>query len=484
MTAGACPDSGFGEYTLTHPKSNSNFNFNLNMGSHTPLAAYLQQHPDTQYVDAMLCDVSCVMRGKRYPIGMADKLFTDGMMSPGSLFLLSVNGASLDPEGLGFSDGDPDQVAMPIADTLAPAPWAQHPTAQVMMSMQGLDRQPYYFEPRNVLTRVINRFSELNLRPVAAFELEFYLLDRAHRHGKCLQPPRAPLSRQRLTGTQVYSLDELEEFSDYLHAVLEACAQQGVASGAMSAEYAPGQFEINLCHSEQLLAAADQCVMFRRIVQCVAKQHQMQSTFMAKPYADHAGSGLHLHLSLLNADGENVFAGDGRFPEPTCASALLKYAIGGLQQSMPESMALFAPNINSYRRFAANNYVPMGPSWGFDNRSVAIRIPKSPPRARRFEYRVAGADANPYLTLAAVLAGLHHGISKRLEADAAATGNAGAAKHPAIPFDLPSAVDECRRGPILADYLGRQYLNAYCACKLKEYQQFIDRKPPQAGWYL
>ena len=451
------------------------------------LSQYLQRHPDTQYLDATLCDLSCVMRGKRYPIGMAEKVFTDGVMLPGSSFLLAVTGDSLDPEGMGFSDGDPDEVAVPIDGTLVPAPWTRYPTAQVMLTLQSLCGEPYYFEPRNVLARVMERFDELNLKPVVAFELEFYLLDPAHDHGKHLQPPRSELSGQRSDATQVYNMEQIEDFSHYLHEVADACAQQGVACGAISAEYAPGQFEINLHHNDNLLAAADQCVMFRRAVQCVARKHGLQATFIAKPYCAHAGSGLHLHLSLLDGDGENVFdggAGDDAYGTPACASALLLHAIGGLKQTLADAMAMFAPNINSYRRFVADRYVPVQPSWGYENRSVAMRIPKSPGRARRIEHRVAGADANPYLTLAALLAGIHHGIRNRIDPAEPARGNAGAQLHPDIPFDPARAFEKCRHGKILPDYFGQRYLDAYCSCKLSEYHAFVASDQAEAGWYL
>ncbi|MGI9310700.1 MAG: glutamine synthetase family protein [bacterium] len=485
------------------------------MNADAPLDAYLQQHPDTQYLDAFLCDLSCVMRGKRYPIEMAPKVFGEGVMMPGSSFLLAVTGDSLDPQGIGFSDGDPDEVATPIGGTLAPVPWARRRGAQVMLTMRGAGaRPPYAFDPRNVLARVIDRFGELNLRPVVAFELEFYLLDEARDDGR-LRPPPTPDGRRRADATQVYSVDCVDDFGDYLHEVRDACAQQGVATGAISAEYAPGQFEINLHHSDRPLEAADQCVMFRRAVQRVARKHAMRATFMAKPYAEHAGSGLHLHISLLDQRGDNVFA-DNAFDDTRRArdgvGDLMLHAIGGLQRSMAEAMAIFAPNINSYRRFVPDSYVPVGPSWGHENRSVAMRVPacagdaESAARARRIEHRVAGADANPYLTLAALLAGIHHGIRESLAPDAPVAGNAGAQLHPHLPFDPPRAFEACRRGAILRDYFGQKYLDAYSHCKSLEYQAFLraqserereherehkhkheresDLNPTEADWYL
>jgi len=456
----------------------------------TPLSAYLKRHPKTRYLDAILCDLSCVMRGKRYPIGAAHQVFTGGVMLPVSSLMLSVTGDSLDPKGVGFSDGDPDETGIPVAGTLVPAPWAREPTAQTLLTLQGSDAKPCYFEPRNILAGVLARFAELGLRPVVAFEIEFYLVDGAHHGGRRIQPPLGPLSRQRAAATQVYSLDRVEDFSACLHAVCDACAQQGIATGAMTAEYAPGQFEINLRHSERPLEAADQCVMFRRVVQGVARRHGLQATFMAKPYPAHAGSGLHLHISLIDAAGDNVFAGDGPYGTPECASALLLHAIGGLKRAMAESMAIFAPNINSQRRFAPNHYVPVRPNWGFDNRSVAVRVPKdkqSQPGAtsdRRIEHRVCSADANPYLALAAVLAGIHHGIENRLEAGRPVRGNAGAQAHRHIPFDVPGAVEKCRHGRILPAYFGQRYLDIYGACKLAEYRAFVESGQAEGAWYL
>ena len=452
-----------------------------------PLEEFLRRHPETRYLDAMLCDLSCVMRGKRHPVEVAEKVFTDGMMLPGSSFLLGVTGDSLDPEGLGFSDGDPDQVAVPIAGTLVPEPWADYPTAQVLLTLQSLDGDPYYFEPRNVLARVVERFKALSVKPVVAFELEFYLLDPDHDNGRRLGPPRNQPGGRPSTATQVYGMDCVEDFGAYLHDVIETCTQQGVACGAISAEYAPAQFEINLRHGDDPLAAADQCVMFRRAVQRVARQHQLQGTFMAKPYPEHAGSGLHLHISLLNEAGENAFAGDdpnAAFGTPACASSRLSHAIGGLQDTLGEAMALLAPNLNSYRRFVPNRYVPVGPEWGYENRSVALRVPKSPAAARRIEHRVAGADANPYLALAALLAGIHHGLSNRIPAGEPATGNAGEQPHPDLPLDPQSAFARCRSGKILPDYLGRRYLDAYCSCKSLEYRAFVESEQAEAAWYL
>ena len=456
------------------------------------LENFLQQYPQTKYLDVFYCDLSCVIRGKRYPISQAKKVFESGIMSPGSSFLLAVNGESMDPEGMGFSDGDPDELGMPLTETLSPATWAQIPTAQVMLSMQSLAGEHYYFEPRNVLRRVLDRFSELDLHPVVAFELEFYLLDPGNNEtsnkdnieDERITPPKSPLTGRRTDTTQVYSMDDLEDFSLYLDDVTSTCALQGVTTGAISGEYSPGQFEINLQHSDRLLEAADQCIMFRRAVKSIARKHGFEATFMSKPYAENSGSGLHLHVSLLDKQGNNVFDGGGEYGTLSCASDTLLHGIGGLKTLMPDSMGIFAPNTNSYQRFVPNIYVPVTASWGFENRSVAIRIPKSPGDARRIEHRVAGADANPYLTLAAILAGIHYGISERVDSGKESIGNAGEKLDPDVPFTLESAQKRTRKSKILGSYFGEQYLRAYTSCKLREYQAFTESKDPQTKWYL
>lgn len=448
------------------------------------LPAFLSQYPDTRYLDVYYPDLSCVFRGKRYPIQQAEKVFNSGMMSPGGGFLLAVNGDCMDPEGMGFSDGDPDEVGMPVVETLVCSPWAQLPTAQAMVTMQSLDGEPYYFEPRNVLARVIDRFRELGVKPMVAFELEFYLLDIQRDQNNQIQVPVGPLSGQRTGATQVYSCDDIEEFGVYLDEVTTTCRAQGVETGAISAEYAPGQFEINLQHSDDLLAAADRCIMFRRAVLNTARKHGYQATFMAKPWSQQSGSGLHLHISLLDQNNNNIFDGGGAFGTEDSCSEYLYHAIGGLKRTMADCMAIYAPNVNSYRRFVPNIYVPVSPSWAFENRSVAFRIPKSHGEARRIEHRIAGADANPYLSLAALLAGIHLGITQNLDSGPPDRGNAGEQTDAAIPFEPKRAFSTCRQSEFMNEYFGERYIKAYTSCKLNEFNAFKDQALRDTDWYL
>jgi glutamine synthetase len=201
---------------------------------------------------------------------------------------------------------------------------------------------------------------------------------------------------------------------------------------------------------------------------------------MAKPYLDQAGSGLHMHMSLRDRRGRNVFDG-GQAP----ASVALEHAVGGVLATLPEAMAFLAPNVNSFRRFQPNLFVPIRRCWGFENRSVALRVPLGKGAARRIEHRVAGADANPYLALAAFLAGVHHGLTNRIAPPPAFEGNAGFAPDEDLPFRPRPALAKLLESEVLAAYFGAEYPPLYAACKLAELDAFehnIDAR--EYAWYL
>lgn len=452
-----------------------------NPALHPEVARFLADHPETVAIDLLLADLSGVIRGKRYPVEDLNRVWEAGVTFPASVFLLDTTGRSHDPGGKGFSDGDPDAIALPIPGTLKPVPWAKRPLGQLLLTFTDSKGQaPLAFEPRNVLARTLAKLHELGLKPVVAFELEFYLLDKERGEGRRPQPPISPLTGKREAGTQVYGMDQVDGFEDLLEDITVACDAQDIPTGAITAEYAPGQFEINLRHEADPLVAADHCVLFKRVVRGVARKHGYQASFMAKPYPEEAGSGLHLHVSLYDEAGRNVFDGGDEL-----ASETLRHAVGGVLELLPESMAFLAPNVNSYRRFEPNIFVPITRSWGFENRSVALRVPVGPGSSRRIEERVAGADANPYLALATMLAGIHHGITRRIEPCAPHEGNAGASFDEGLPMRPRRALEMLLASEVLPDYFGPDYPKLYAACKEAEYDEFDWLISPQEyDWYL
>jgi glutamine synthetase len=444
------------------------------------LAAFLQAHPRVDHVDACLVDVCGIIRGKRYPRGDLEKLFRSGLQFPYSTYLLDVTGHCADPCGRGISDGDPDGICLPIPGTLVPTPWVGESAAQVLVTMAEGNGRPAMMEPRNVAGAVCRRFAELGVKPVIAFELEFFLLDEVADANGRPQSPISPLTGLRDESTQVYGVDEVNGFAELFSDVERAADAQGIPASVTTAEFAPGQYEINLRHVDTPLAAADHCALLRHMVKGVARQRGIRATFMPKPFADRSGNGMHVHMSLLDADGRNIF--DDGSDE---GSEMLKHAIGGMLATMPDAMGIFSPSINGYRRFGPRLYVPVTKSWGIDNRSVALRIPAGSPASRRFEHRVAGADANPYLVLAVLLAGIHYGLSEKIDPGPPWSGSACEQADGSIPFDLLSALATLRGSHVLESYLGASYVELYCATKEAEYASFLDQiTPREYQWYL
>ncbi|HEY1837819.1 MAG TPA: glutamine synthetase family protein [Rhizomicrobium sp.] len=442
--------------------------------------ALLKARPDLEYVDAVLADLGGVLRGKRMPIGEAARLFESGMQIPYTIYLMDANGEMTNPFGKGFGDGDPDGTAWPIPGTLSPV-WTSGPArAQLLMSLRDEKGVATPSEPRAALERVLEQFRKLKVRPVAALELEFYLIDKERDASGRPQPPLCPRRGVRETTASVYGIEDLDRYEGFLSALREAAATHRVPLSATSKEYAPGQFEANLKHQTDAIHAADHAVFLKQIVQTTARATGFDATFMAKPYGDKSGSGLHIHVSLIDESGRNLF--DDGTPH---GSDTLRHAIGGLQALMPESMALFAPSINSYRRFEPDMFAPVNRRWGINNRSAGLRVPVGPNDARRVEHRVAGADANPYLVLAAVLSGVLHGLNRKLDPGAPATTNVSREPDRTLPFTIDDALTRLENAQMLPSFMGEEALALYRESKRIEVERF--RKIVSAAeydWYL
>ncbi|MBV8977033.1 MAG: glutamine synthetase [Alphaproteobacteria bacterium] len=444
------------------------------------LDALLGAHPEIEAVDAVLADLCGTLRGKRLPRGGMAQLFDSGMQIPQSIYMMDASGEMVNPFGRGIGDGDPDGTAWPIPETVARV-WSEGPPrAQMLMTLRDGEGRAHPAEPRAALSRVLERFAALKLTPVAALELEFYLIDRVRGEGGAPLPPIDPASGKRESQNSVYGMDDLDRYRGFLAALGEAAAVQALPLSATSSEYAPGQFEANLRHQDNALIAADHCVFLKQIVKAAARANGYDATFMAKPYPGRAGTGLHVHVSVLDERGRNIFD-DGT----AAGSEALRHAIGGMQALMPGSMALFAPSLNSYRRFQPDMFAPVNRRWGINNRSAGLRVPMSVEAARRVEHRVAGADANPYLTLAAVLAGLHLGLMKKIDPGPPAQGNVSREPDLALPFSLEAALEKLEAETALGDYLGSETIAFYAETKRLEHQRFQKIiSPAEYAWYL
>lgn len=428
--------------------------------------AYLERHPETQYVDILLNDLNGVFRGKRIPVASLLKL-EKGCYFPASVFAMDILGNTVEEAGLGQALGEPDNICHPVEGTLIPSAADPQHLAQVLLTMRNQDGTPFDVEPRNVLNHLWQQLRNRGLFPVVAVELEFYLVDKKRDAEGYIQPPCAPGSDERNMQSQVYSMDNLDHFSEVLSEIDRLAKKQGIPADGALAEASPGQFEINLHHTRNVLSACDHAVQLKRLVRQVAENHGMTATFMAKPYEEYAGSGMHVHISMLDAAGQNAFACDDGSDSP-----LLKRTLAGMIDLMPASMALLAPNVNAYRRFLPDAFVPLQASWGHNNRTVALRIPCGDIDSHRIEYRVAGADANPYLVMSAILAGMLHGIDNQLALPPAVKGNGHEAEGNPLPIRQSDALYEFEQSTSLQKLLGKRFGFVWHSCKHHEMMHF------------
>jgi glutamine synthetase len=434
--------------------------------------AQLAQYPGVEEIDLLACDLNGILRGKRIPAASLDKAFGEGMKFPRSVLCLDIWGHDVLANGLVWECGDGDGVCKPCGPGLVPMTWSERPRLQMLTMMNNIDGTPFAADPRQVLAGVVARFQSLGLTPVVATELEFYLMAGDSAGEGRPRPPRAPKSGYDLDGPRVYSMEELNEFDDVLTAIRDVCQAQGLPSDTIIVENGPGQFEVNLHHVADPLLAADHAILLRRAVRAVSRRHGLHATFMAKPYGTAAGSGFHLHCSVLDADGRNVF--DDGTPK---GSATLRHAINGMIALMPESMLIFAPHLNSYRRFQPGAHAPTTASWGYENRTTSLRIPDSSNKARRFEHRPAGADANPYLVVAAILAGVLHGLEIRQEPPPMLSGDGYGDQQGgvALPLTWDAAIAAFQSGTVLRRYLDESFMRAFGTCKAQELLELSRR---------
>ena len=440
--------------------------------------SFLAKHPAIRHVDALCIDICGKLRGKRYPADKLKGLWDDGLQMPQSHFLLDVNGDCSDPVGRGYTDGDPDTTLFPVPGSLSPVPWAGETLAQVIVSERPAG-STFAVDPRQILARAAAKLGDLGLTPVMAVELEFYLLDRERDDEGRPQRARLP-GGERLETTATNSVDELEALGPFLRELEDFCRIQAIPASIVTSEMGASQFEINLQHVTSPLDAGDHAVLLRRAVRAAAARHGLAASFMSKPYLDASGNGMHVHMSIVDARGANLFDDGGQ-----AGSAALRHAVGGLQQAMAEFLAIFAPSINAFRRFGPNQFVPLNRFWGYNNRAVAFRVPAGPASARRIEHRVAGADANPHLVLAAILAGLHHGLATKADPGEPRQGSATDESDTSLRFDLPAAIDRLERSELLGRYIDPAYLKAYAAVKRNERASFLDFiAGREYDWYL
>lgn len=354
------------------------------------LKDYLYIYPDTRHVDVYLSDINGIMRGKRITV---DTIFSlrEGCYFPLSVYTMNGEGKMIDYGDSGNTSTEPDCLCLPVPGTLRPCARDPEHCAQLLLTMQNPDGLPCELEPRNILENILAKLHERGLYPVVAGEIEFYLINSID---------------DNVRSVGCFQMDTSPAQSGFIDAIEAQALAQSLPLTGVVAEAEAGQFEINLRHSDKVVEVCENILAMKRIVRQVSDKYGHEANFMAKPFSLLAGSGLHFHISLNDSYGNNVFASPEGKP-----STFMRQSLAGLLTLMPASYAIMAPNVNSYRRLRKNLKEPQFSSWGYNDRSAALRIPCSDNRNRRIEYRLAGADANPYLVMATILAGILYGLN-------------------------------------------------------------------------
>ena len=433
------------------------------MSEQDDIQAWLTEH-EIQDVEAFVPDMAGAARGKLIP---AAKFGVGELKLPEGIFAQTISGNYVDNKD---NIEDRDMILWTDPATLRPVPWATDPAASIFLDCFHRDDTPVETSPRRVLRNVLQLYEEKGWAPVVAPEVEFYLINPHSDANQEVEPPEGRLGWTE-TSKQPYSIDTMNDFDPFINDIYSYCEAQDIRIDTLSQEMGPAQFELNFFHGNAL-ELADQVFLFKRTVREAAIAHEMHATFLAQPISDAAGSALHIHQSVVDKNGNNIFSNkDGS------ASELFMSYIGGLQKYMRHALLIFAPYANSYRRFLNYDASPVNLAWAVDNRTVGLRVPDAEPEARRVENRLAGSDVNPYLVLAATLACGYLGMTEGASPDESIKGSA---------YDLPfslhrfmyEAIDAFETSDAMRNTLGDKFVTLYADIKKDECREFQEIVTP------
>ncbi len=416
-------------------------------------------------VECLVPDATGIMRGKILPAkkflsGIHDK----GLRLPEVIFNQGVTGDFCDESDV-VSATNNDILMIPDETTIQIVPWYDEPVAQVICDAVEMNGEKLVdIAPRSVLKKILALYHDRGWQPIVAPELEFYFIDKNTDPQKNLEAPIG-LSGRREFGRQAYGIEAANEFDPVVEDIYDFCEKSNLDIDTMIHEGGSAQMEINFNHGDPL-HLADQVFYFKRTVRQAAFKHNIYATFMAKPYQDEPGSSMHIHQSIVDMKtGENIFV-----TKAGKDSKLLMNYIAGLQRYAPAAMPFFGPNVNSYRRISPYTDAPINTHWGHDNRTVGIRVPDSSPAARRVENRLPGADANPYLVMAATLACGLLGIEENRKPTKPIHGDAYRLAF-SLPRHLGDAVQKLSYAKPLKSMLGERFVKCYLEVKQFEMEK-------------
>lgn len=431
------------------------------------LIKWLKENRITE-IECITPDQTGIARGKIQP---TSKFINEGgIRLPESVLLQTATGDYPDDDAYYnlLDPADIDMLLRPDEKACFVVPWAEEPTAQIIHDCFDTMGNMIGLSPRAVLRKVLSLYEDQGWKPIVAPEVEFYLTQRCTDPDLPLEPPIGRSGRKE-SGRQSFSIDAANEFDPIIDDIYDWCEAMELDIDTLIHEEGTAQMEFNFRHGEAMMLA-DQVFVFKRTVREAALKHKIGATFMAKPITGEPGSSMHIHQSLIDIKtGQNLFSNkDGS------ASARFLNYIAGLQTYIPQMMPMFAPNVNSYRRYlpGADGNAPVNIEWGEENRTCGLRVPNAPPEARRVENRLPGADTNPYLALAANLACGYLGMMEDLKPRKPVAGRAGAEADPDVPFNLEAALDMMDESDTVRDILGSQFVDGFIATRWAEHEGF------------
>uniref|UniRef100_UPI00406464A0 glutamine synthetase family protein n=1 Tax=Metapseudomonas boanensis TaxID=2822138 RepID=UPI00406464A0 len=419
-------------------------------------------------VECVTPDLNGVMRGKV----MTGEGFLSGrrLQLARGVLLQCIMGGYPPARFYGSDDGDLALVAEP--GQIHRVPWSEQPRALAICDAQELDGRPSGLSTRGLLRKVVERYAEHGWQPVVATELEFFVFAPNPDPQQPFLPPEG-LDGRRETGCSAFSVSSSNGLRPFFEEVYRCMEVLGLPRDTFMHEMGVSQFEINFLHGDPLLLA-DQTFLFKHLLKEVALKHGITVVCMAKPLAHTPGSSMHIHQSIVESEsGRNIFTAEDGVP-----TEAFSHFIGGQQAAMADLTALFAPNVNSYQRLCHPYASPNNACWSHDNRAAGLRVPASAPVARRVENRLPGADANPYLAIAASLAAGLYGLEQRLQPSEPIQGEFEAPDSLLLPCTLHAALERLKRSDLARELFGKEFIEGYIATKTMELSSFFDEITP------
>jgi len=420
-----------------------------------------------QEVQCLTGDQNGISRGKILPV---NKFIEDGGFRIAEGILLQATcGDLIDEEKLFtiIDPGDIDMVLKPNPHCCYVLPWTDKPTAMIIHDCFDQKDNIVELSPRNILKKVIKLYEDKGWQAVVAPEMELYLTANCTDPNQPLVPPKGKSGKPE-SGRQSFGIDAINEFSPLITDVYDWCKQQNLQIDVVVHEEGTAQLEFNFNHGDPL-SLADQVFVFKRTMKEAAIKHGCTATFMAKPISGEPGSAMHIHQSIVDIKtGNNIFsASDGKN-----MTDCFHHYIGGLQRYIPHVMPMFAPNVNSFRRFIAKQATPVNLHWGIENRTVGLRVPDAGGQARRVENRLPGSDANPYLAIAATLLCGYIGMVNKITPSEETKGKANKKKSTDLPLSIEEAINNMAESDTIKEYLGCTFVEGYTETRIADYENF------------